>query len=118
MRISRRLSLAVSFIMSLFLSNLPSVAFAESMISTSEVVAELHRHESQTQLENLIQRKEVREELLKRGVAPEEISSRLASLSSSELRQLSSQVEEARAGGDILVTVVLVLLIIYLAKRI
>lgn len=118
MRISKRLSLFVSFTMSLLISNLPSVAFAESMISTSDVVADLNRSEAQNQLENFIQRKEVREELLKRGVAPDEISSRLASLSPTELRQLSAQVEEARAGGDILITVLVILLIIYLAKRI
>ncbi len=118
MRISKRLSLFVSVTMSLLLSNIPSVAFAEGMISTSVVVAELNRVEEQKNVENFLQRNDVREELIKRGVAPDEVSSRLASLSTLELRQLSAQLDQARAGGDILVTVLLVVLIIYLIKRI
>lgn len=118
MRISRRLSICVSLVMSLFMSNLPSLALAEGMISTTEVVNQLSRSEVQGQLENLLQRDDVRQELAKRGVSHDEISSRLASLSTDELRQLSTQVEQAKAGGDILVTILLVVLIIYLIKRI
>lgn len=118
MRISRRLSVFVSLTMSLFMSNIPSLALAEGMISTVEVVHQLSRAEAQSQLENFVNRSDVREELVKRGLSQDEISSRLASLSTDEMRQLSTQVEQAKAGGDILVTVLLVVLIIYLIKRI
>jgi hypothetical protein len=60
----------------------------------------------------------VRDQLIQNGVAPEEASVRLASLSDQELRQLATQVQEARAGGDILVTILLVVLIVFLVKRI
>ncbi len=118
MKISRRLSVFVSITMSLIMSNVPSLALAEGMISTTEVVSQLSRAEAQSQLQNFINRSDVRVELAKQGLSQQEISSRLASLSTDEMRQLSTQVEQARAGGDILITILVVVLIIFLIKRI
>lgn len=105
--------------MSLVLSNIPGVALAqEAMISTSDVVAGLDRTQTEHKINDFLTRSEVKEALMANGVSAEEVSSRLASLSETELRTLSTQVEQARAGGDILVTILIVVLIIFLIKRI
>ncbi len=111
--------------MSFFMSNTAQMAVAveltktsPTMISTSAVLAEVTREQAETDVRNYIQKSNVNDALLKHGLTQNEISSRLASLSEQEMRQLSVQVNEAKAGGDILVTVVLILLIIFLAKRI
>lgn len=110
---------ACSFMMCFVLSNIPAIAVAnQAMISTQAVVAELDRAQTEQKISEYLSRTEVKEELMKRGVSAEEVSSRLASLSETELRALSSQVEQARAGGDILVTILIVVLIIFLIKRI
>lgn len=118
MRFSKRFMAACSFLMCLLISNIPAIAVAnQAMISTNVVVAELDRAQTEQKINDYLTRSDVRTALMERGVSPNEVSSRLASLSESELRSLSMQVEQARAGGDILVTILIVVLIIFLIKR-
>lgn len=116
---------SVAVFMAAILTNVPYLAFAETvkaqMIPTSVVVEEMSRGEAVSKVQEILSRTEVRSELIKRGVAPEEVESRIAALSDQELRQLAGQMDQAMAGGDvvgILIVVVLVLLIIFLAKRV
>lgn len=125
MTILKPAKMAATFFMAFLMSNIPNVVLADlsgsanhQMISTGAVLAELTRAEAETEVRGYLQKSEVQSALLKQGLAPEEISARLASLSEQEMRQLSSQVQEARAGGDILVAILVVVLIIYLIKRI
>ena len=119
----------ICIVMAVFMSNLPHVAFAESagpqanqMIPTSVVVDQLSRAESVANITELLSREEAQEQLQKFGLSREEVSNRLASLSDSEIRDLTKQIDQAKFGGDaivgVLVIVVLVLLIIFLAKRV
>lgn len=110
--------------MTLFMSHVPNLALAEGlvssnqrMISTSFVLAEVSRGEAEKNIQDYISKSEVQSELMKHGISAAEVNSRLASLSESELRQLAGQVQEARAGGDILVTILVVVLIIFLIQR-
>lgn len=104
------------------LSNTPSFAAATAhdlkLIPTSEVVDQVSREQKEQQVKNFLSRSDVRDQLMKHGVSADEASMRVASLSEQELNQLSHQVEQARAGGNILVAILLVVLIIYLIKRI
>jgi len=88
------------------------------MISTSSAVDSFDEAQARTEIENLLQRKDIKKALEEKGVSAEEISSRLASLSHEELRQLSSHIRTAQAGGDILITILVIVLIIFLIKRI
>ncbi len=106
------------------MSHVPNLALAEGlvssnqrMISTSFVLAEVSRGEAEKNIQDYISKSEVQSELMKHGISAAEVNSRLASLSESELRQLAGQVQEARAGGDILVTILVVVLIIFLIQR-
>lgn len=118
MLLSKPNRIFISVGMSLLISNVPANVFAGGMISTASIVQELNRNQAQAKVDEFLQQNVVREELAKRGVSADEISSRLASLSTEEMRQLSKQMDEARAGGDILITILLVVLIIFLIKRI
>jgi hypothetical protein len=119
MKLSKPLQVSCSLLMSVLMTNAPAVAFAnQAMISTSAVVAELDRSQAQENVQRYLNQPDVQKALIQSGVSPDEVSARLASLSETELRQLSGQVQEARAGGDILITVLLIVLIIYLVKRI
>lgn len=113
--------LAIIWGMALMMSNLPQLAAAETLpalIPTSVVVGELSRQQAEQNLQDLLSKDEVRDQLVKNGVSPDEASQRIASLSDVELKQLHTQVEQARAGGDILFTILIVVLIIFLVKRI
>lgn len=88
------------------------------MISTSNLIEEIDRQQAEKEVADYVQTDDVKKLLAEHGVAPDEIESRLASLSDSEIQQLHGQLQEARAGGGILVAVLLVILIIYFAQRI
>ncbi len=115
-----RLQVVVSLMMALLLTHLPAVVWAEQLpvITTSAVVADLNRSQRLQNVERELQNEELRRGLLERGVSPEEVSQRLSSLTDIELAQLDKQMQEARYGGDILVTILLVVLIVFLVKRI
>lgn len=117
----------IAIAMSVLMTNIPYLAWADAlenkqdMIATSQVVEQMNRRETEQKVQEFLSRGEVRSEFIKRGVSPDEISARIASLTDQELNRLSQQMDQARFGGDvvgILVVVVLVLLIIYLAKRV
>lgn len=122
---SKRIKLSVIVFMTIFMSSLPNVLLADSvinnkekMISTEFVLANLNRDEVETQLRDALLADDVQKVLIAQGLTANEVSSRLATLSNQEIQQLSVQVKEARAGGDILVAILLIVLIIYLFKRI
>ncbi len=128
MNLSQRTRVVVSVAMSVLLTNIPYLAWADSlenvpqqMITTSAVVEQMNRQQTEQKVQDFLARTEVRNEFVKRGVSPDEVSMRIASLSDRELKQLATQMDQARFGGDvigILIVVLLVVLIIYLAKRI
>lgn len=125
MKVSKRVC---SVLMSVWLTQLPALAAGEAvateaaagneMIATHSVVAEMTRAQAEQQVRDYLSREDVRQLMLRQGVSADEASARLASLSETELRQLSGQIEKARYGGDILVTVLIVVLIIFLIQRI
>lgn len=124
MKMSKSARWGCSVFMATLMSQAPAVAATEAqpvsggMISTHAVVTDMTRAQAEQKVRDYLSRDEVRSLMLKQGVSSEEATARLASLSETELRQLAGQIEEARYGGDILVTVLLVVLIIFLVQRI
>ncbi len=118
MRMSNTVKISCSLLMSILMTNAPSVAMANQMISTSAVVVDLDRAQAQDAVQNYINQPEVQNALMKSGISMEEASARVASLSETELRQLSGKVQQAQAGGDILIAILIIVLIIFLIKRI
>jgi len=125
MKTPNTLRTACAITMAVLMSNIPNVVFAETavnsaspMISATTVVQDLTRAQAMANVQSFLNKPEVKQELVKRGLSEKEAEMRLASLSESELRQLSGQVDQARAGGDILITILIVVLIIFLIKRI
>lgn len=113
----------------LLLSNIPHVLLAETvrkslgpMIPTEVVVNELAKAQSRERdladVEGFLSLEQVQKELEARGLSKDEARLRVAALSETELRGLAKQMDQARAGGDILIAILLVVLIIFLIKRI
>lgn len=110
-------------ILSLSLSHLPQVVFAETiqahkMISTFEVLEKFDRKIAQGKVAAYLNQQQIEQKLTDQGISVAEAKARISSLSDIELQNLSQQIDKAEYGGDILVTILLVVLIIYLVKRI
>ena len=121
MKIDSGLKLFLVGFLSLTLSHLPTVAAAETLpglVSTRQVVSDLNRQQAEQNIQDLLSKDEVKNQLMKYGISADEASQRVASLSDMEIQKLNNQVVEARAGGAILVTILVVVLIIFLVKRI
>lgn len=93
------------------------------MMATSEVVTQLNMAQERRKVADYLQREDVKSQLVKFGVHPDEASLRLASLSDAEIQKLSGQIDKSVAGGDAIVTIslftiLIVVLIIYLIRRI
>lgn len=118
MRISKFSKSFLAVLMSVLMTHLPNVVLAEEMIATNVVVNELSRAEAEANVQKYLDRDDVQIALEKQGLSVDEISKKMASLSDYELNQLSKQMDEARYGGDILLTILVVVLIVFLIKRI
>lgn len=112
------------FVLSFVLTEAPVInnAYANVMVSTSQVVHDLAREQNQAKVMDFINRDDVKAKMISLGVSPQEASLRLASLSNTDLEKLSGEIDHAKAGGDFIIwgltIVLLVVLIIYLVKRV
>lgn len=122
MKLNQKLKTATIYLMALMLSNAPQLAMGEAahtltMIPTSSLVIELTEVQAQENISSFLSRTDVQQQLMNSGLSKDEASLRLATLSRSELNNLSSQINEARAGG-VLLTILVVILILILIGRI
>lgn len=110
-------------LLSVGLVEVPFMAQAQAgMISTESVVAEMNHAVTQEKILNYLTRTDVQAEFLKHGVSSEEASLRVLAMSGVELAQVSNQIDQAAAGGEVLViglgTILVVVLILVLMGRI
>jgi hypothetical protein len=98
-----------------------SVNANAGMITTSQAVSDRARAENLSSVQHFLDRVDVQDELIKRGVTPEEAKQRVAGLSDFELQKVAGNIENAPAGADVIVislgTVLLVILILLLIDR-
>jgi len=91
----------------------PALTYA-GIIDTGTYVESAQRDADLATLSAGLHRQEVRDQLIKMGVEPAQVETRLTTLSDSELRQLADRMDQLPAGGDILalIGVVFVVLLI------
>ena len=123
MKIPMKLKLFCIYLLSAIMTHIPDVALAESasamkMIPTSAVVSDLNAADAKANINNFLNREDVQKQLMANGITADEAALRVAALSPAEMKNLSSQLEQARAGGDILLAILIVVLIIFLIQRI
>lgn len=128
MLLSNRCRFFTVAVLTAALSHLPNVVMAETviakhnaakkMISTAEVLTNFDRKMAEDKIASFLNSKDVEAKLVAEGLSATEAQARIASLSDQELQNLSKQIDKAQYGGDILVTILLIVLIIYLIKRI
>ncbi len=91
----------------------PTAAQAR-MISTDEVIAEQEDGTARGRVDEFLARSEVRRELARFGVSPDEARQRVAALSDDEVRQLAGHLDDMPAGGDALGVIVGAALLIFI----
>lgn len=111
------LALMISFT----LTEIPVMKAQAGLITTQEAFSNYTRGQGETTIHNFMARSDVKDKLIELGVDPIDAQKRIAGLSDNDVKKLSHDIEKATVAGNvggILVLVLLVLLIIYFAKRI
>jgi hypothetical protein len=103
---------------------------ANAMLAPAQLPAQTTQLEGErlndlTTVQTFLERKEVKRHLEKLGLSEDEVQSRLSNLSDNDLHQVASQIQSENPAGDgggvivtILVIGILVLLFVYLFKRV
>lgn len=115
--------LIIALMISFTLTELPIMKTqADSgLITTQEAFADYTRGQGETTIRDFIARSDVKDKLIELGVDPFDAQKRIAGLSDRDVKKLNDDIQKATIAGDIggiLVIVLLVILIIYFAKRI
>lgn len=111
----------IALMISFTLTELPVMKAQAGLISTQEVFTDYTRGSGESNIHNFIARSDVKDKLIELGVDPMDAQKRISTLSDSDVKKLDLDIQKATVAGDIggiLVVVLLVILIIYFAKRI
>jgi hypothetical protein len=102
-----------ALILNLFIAGFPQVSFA-GLVGTGTAIALQQDQQQQADVHAFLQREDVRKQLIDLGVTPEDAQTRIAQLTTNELRMLHQQIDNLPAGAGVLgiVGAVFVVLII------
>lgn len=82
-----------------------------AMLTTEQLLNSQAMTEQKSNINQLLLRDDVQNKLAQMGVSSADIEQRLASLTNQEIMQLSQQIDNLPAGGDVLGLVVLIFLV-------
>ncbi|MFA9460780.1 PA2779 family protein [Thiohalorhabdus methylotrophus] len=98
--------LAMPLAVLVVLLSMPMGVVKAGLVSTEQVVKDARLVEKRARVQAFLARSDVRQQLERWGVSPKEASSRVDSLTDSEVRRLAGALEREPAGGDALGTLV------------
>ena len=82
------------------------------MITGTDLVTQQQDQQARDRLLQLLERQEVKDALMERGVDPAMAAQRVASMTAEEVRIMNQKMDELPAGGDILGVAVFVFLVL------
>lgn len=106
--------LMAGFVTACFLlSGMPAHA---GMIQTEQLANAQVQRDARADVNAFLARADVQKQMIELGVAPEKAEARVASLSESEVQQLAQTINDQPAGGDILVVVGIVFVVLLILE--
>ncbi|MCK5710192.1 MAG: PA2779 family protein [Deltaproteobacteria bacterium] len=116
----------ITFVPVSLISISANAAVTESQMISPEENASTIREINELKVRRALENKIVAEKLMSRGLTKEEVSDKIGEMSDEQVHQIASLTDRIPAGGDsglaivvtILIIVALVLLIVYLYKRV
>lgn len=106
-------ALAGMLTVTMLLSSLPVHA---GIIGTEQMLAQDSRAISLGKVQTFMASEQVSAQLVSLGVAPDMVAERVAALSETELQQLASSIDSQPAGGDVLIIVGIVFVVLLILE--
>jgi len=86
------------------------------IVGTADAVSATQRLDHRSSVQALLARADVRAQMLTLGVNPVDVDGRIAALTNSEIATLDTQIDGAPAGGDVLVIVGIVFVVLMILE--
>lgn len=105
----------MALLVSLAMLNTYSLPAYSGVVTTEQLMQQQLDSMDRDELVSLLDRSEVRQQLIDRGVDPEHAKQRIAALSDTQIEQIKSEIDQLPAGSGavgILIAVLLVLIIL------
>jgi hypothetical protein len=106
--------LSLFLIFSFVLFDFTAIAAKAGMIGTEDVINTLQGETSRSRITAFLDRQDVQESFLKKGIDPLQAKKRVASLTDQEVSQICKVLDQLPAGGDGVGTVVGAIVLIFL----
>jgi hypothetical protein len=102
----------IAIFLSILLALMPMLPAQAAMIGNQQIVNQDQSHQTRTDLQQLFEQETARQQLQAWGVNPDQIRSRIDSLTDAELARINQQVNDLQAGGSVL-GILLVIFIVF-----
>ena len=102
---------STAIFLSVLLALMPLSPAQAAMIGNDQVVNPGLSHQTRDGLQQLFQQETIQQQLQAWGVNPDQIKSRIDSLTDAELAQINQQINAPQAGGDVLGILLVVFLV-------
>jgi len=89
---------------------------AAGIVGTADAVAAVHQQDHRAAVQGVLARADVREQMVGLGVDPAEVEARIAALTDAEVATLATRIEGAPAGGDALVVIGIVFVVLMILE--
>ncbi len=89
---------------------------AAGIVGTADAVAAVQQQDYRGAVQDVLARADVREQMVGLGVDPAEVEARIAALTDAEVATLATRIEGAPAGGDALVVVGIVFVVLMILE--
>ncbi|MDX2455883.1 MAG: PA2779 family protein [Gammaproteobacteria bacterium] len=102
----------IAVLLSLLLALMPLLPAQAAMIGNQQIISQGQSHQTRDSLQQQLEHDAARQQLQAWGVSPDQIRSRIDSLTDTELARINQQVDELNAGGNIL-GILLIIFIVF-----
>lgn len=109
-----RWATVVALVVTLVIGGLAAQTAVADIVGTETLLREESGAVTRDELQSLLARDDVQQQLIDYGVTPEQASERVAALTGAELQQLSRHMDDEPAGGSIALVLLIVILILVL----
>ena len=102
---------STAIFLSILLALMPLLPAQAAMIGNEQIVSQSQSQQTRDSLQQLFEQEIARQQLQAWGVNPDQIKSRIDSLTDAELARFNQQVNDLQAGGDVLGILLVIFLV-------
>jgi hypothetical protein len=102
---------STAIFLSILLALMPLLPAQAAMIGNEQIVSQSQSQQTRDGLQQLFEQETARQQLQAWGVNPDQIKSRIDSLTDAELARFNQQVNDLQAGGDVLGILLVIFLV-------